>query len=737
MSIYLKSPVGEWQEPCCISWVDRAAPIRPLGYMRLVKVSNVCSDISRAINLWASVLERKVNGYMISFLFVVILVFLTARPALSQTPQGNAAQAPAAQKGRAPENLPWTRFHPAAPPYQPTDTEKQQIQAKIDQLDGMIHELRSTRADDGLLADVEIYAEAARWKMAYLEEFFRQASVADTLSVLDKGMERAAQLKEGKSPWTSQKGRVVRGFRSALDGSVQPVRVTVPDEYDGVRAFPLDVAQHGRFTRLYEVETLSSWEGAEIDYLPGTLQIDLFGRGKNTYHWPGEADVFEAMAFAKKAYKVDSERVTLRGFSMGGAGVWHTSLHYPDLWTAVEVGAGDNTSHRMPILNTLPAYQQAMCKIFDNMYEWALNAYDIPFASYVGENDRNLVKHNSAKEELIKEGIHFEGDPFSLKATDAPSIQFLIGPKTGHDMHPESRKVLNAYLYDRIKMGRQIPDHIRFMTYTTRYNRDYWATLDGLEKHYERAQVDAKRSDNRSRYEITTRNLTRLVLRQTDRATSITIDGQKLRVNSASEMTFEKSNEHWKLASGREKGIRKKHGLQGPIDDAFLEPFLVVRPTGTPWNAAANEQALRILRRFERQYTLAYRGHIRIKDDKDVTASDFTKYNVVLFGDPGSNRWIAELHGKLPPLHWTKKTVALGSKSFPAAESVPALIYPSPLSPNHYVVINSGLTAAWADWAGDFPTPRYGDFAIFKVQQDSDDPEAAYAGLFNESWKLQ
>jgi hypothetical protein len=678
------------------------------------------------------------NGYLISFLLRLTFALLTALPALSQTPQGNASPAPAAQKGRAPENLPWTRFHPAAPPYRPTDAEKQQIQAKIDQLDGMIRELRSMPADDGgLLADVEIYVEAARWKMAYPEEFFRQVSVADTLSVLDRGLERAAQLKEGKSPWTTQKGQVVRGFRSALDGSVQPVRVTVPDEYDGVRAFPLDVAQHGRFTRLYEVETLNSWEGAEIDYLPGTLQIDLFGRGKNTYHWPGEADVFEAMAFAQKAYKIDSERVTLRGFSMGGAGVWHTSLHHPDLWAAVEVGAGDNTSHRIPILNTLPAYQQAMCRIFDNMYEWALNAYDIPFASYVGENDRNLVKHNSAKEELIKEGIHFEGDPFSLKATDAPSIMFLIGPKTGHDMHPESRKVLNAYLYDRIRMGRQIPDHIRFVTYTTRYNRDYWVTVDGLEKHYERAEVDAKRSDNRSQYDITTRNLTRLVLRQTDRATSITIDGQKLRVKSAPEMTFEKSNQHWKLASGREKGMRKKHGSQGPIDDAFLEPFLVVRPTGTPWNAAANEQALRMLQRFDRQYTLAYRGHIRIKDDKDVVAEDFTKYHVVLFGDPGSNSWIAKLNRKLPPLHWTKETVALGNKSFPAAESVPAFIYPSPLSSNHYVVINSGLTAAWADWAGDFPTPRYGDFAIFKVQPDSDDPEAAYAGLFDESWKLQ
>ena len=171
--------------------------------------------------LWASVLERKMNEYIISFLFGIILVLLAAVPALSQTPQGHASQVPAAQKGRAPENLPWTRFHPAASQYRPTDTEKQQIQAKIDQLDGMVRELQSTRADDGLLADVEIYAEAARWKMAYEEEFFRQVSVADTLRVLDNGLERAAQLKEGKSPWTSQKGRVVRGFRSALDGSAQ------------------------------------------------------------------------------------------------------------------------------------------------------------------------------------------------------------------------------------------------------------------------------------------------------------------------------------------------------------------------------------------------------------------------------------------------------------------------------------------------------------------------------------
>jgi hypothetical protein len=672
------------------------------------------------------------KGPIIALCIGAGVLALAMHPAISQTQDPSQ---PPAKKQRPPENLPWTRFHPAAPPYQPTDAEKQQIRAKLDQLDGMIRELRSSAAAEALLPDVEIYAEAVRWKLAYPEEFFRPKSVTDSLAVLDAGMARATQLKQGQSPWTTQKGRVVRGFRSALDGTVQPVRVTVPDEYDGARAVPLDVAQHGRFTSLYEVETLSSWNGAEIDYLPGTLQIDLFGRGKNTYHWPGEADVFEAMAFAQKAYKVDAERMTLRGFSMGGAGVWHTSLHFPDLWAAVEVGAGDNMSLHIPVLNTLPPYQQAMCKIFDNMYEWAINAYDIPFASYAGENDRSIIKHNAAKDELTREGIQFAGEPFNLKASNAPLILFMVGPQTGHAMHPENRKMLNAFLYDRIKLGRQAPDRIRFATYTTRYNRDYWVTLDGLEKHYDRAEIDAKRSDNRSQYDITTKNLARLVLRDTDHATAIDIDGQKLRVKPAPEMALEKTNGAWKPAPARERGLHKRHGMQGPIDDAFLEPFVVVRPTGTPWNGDANGQALRILERFDRQYRLAYRGHLRVKDDKDVTNEDFAKYNVVLFGDPGSNRWIAKLNGKLP-LHWTKEAVAFGGRSFPAAESVPALIYPSPLAAGHYVVINSGLTADWKDWAGDFPTPRYGDFAVFKVAAGSDDPEAAWAGLFDESWKL-
>jgi len=94
-----------------------------------------------------------------------VLVTAATLPVVSQTPPANTPQPPSARK-RGPENLPWTRFHPATPPYQPTDSEKHQIHARIDQLGAMIGELRSRGVDDSLGADIEIYHQAALWKMA-------------------------------------------------------------------------------------------------------------------------------------------------------------------------------------------------------------------------------------------------------------------------------------------------------------------------------------------------------------------------------------------------------------------------------------------------------------------------------------------------------------------------------------------------------------------------------------------
>ena len=639
------------------------------------------------------------------------------------------------------------------PSIKPTAEETRQIQSKTDELDALVQKQKAKHGNDDLVADVEVYVKAGRMLLEFPEDFFTQDGINHSLAVLDTGLEKARQLQDGKSPWTATVKRI-HGYHSALDGSVEPYGLTVPASYDGTKPVRLYVWMHGRAQRLTEADFLFNFPNQGPSKPPvadaGQIQLDLYGRWNGGgWHYAGEVDVFEALAAVRKRYKIDPSRILLRGFSMGGEGAWHIALHHPDRWAAAEIGAG--TWSRRAEMPGLAPYQYATLRIWENFTEWALNAFNLPLAGHDGDNDTQvsslpppppgtpsrgqLESSLKVRDQLAKEGFPLVGDPNDLAAKGTPAI-FLISKQTGHGTSPEVRQRLDGFLKEYGDRGQISPDHIRFLTYTTRYNKDYWVTLDELEKHYERAEVDARRSDAGKQYRIATKNLTRLALRETGHAAMIKIDGQDLKVKSGPEIALEKSASGWRVAKvARPAGLHKIHALQGPIDDAFLDPFLLVRPTGTPWNDAVNRQALRTLARFDRLYAKFFRAHPRVVDDKDVTTADFAKYNVVLFGDPGSNRWIAKVIGKLP-VTWTKETVSLGGRKFPAAESFPALVYPNPLSPAHYVVLNTGLTMEDREYRGDYGMPRLGDFAVLKVKEGADVGEVAYAGLFDEAWQL-
>src|ERR1043166_5780032 len=101
------------------------------------------------------------------------------------------------------------------------------------------------------------------------------------------------------------------------------------------------------------------------------------------------------------------------------------------------------------------------------------------------------------------------------------------------------------------------PSRIRFRTFTTRYNQSCWLTVDALEKHYERAEVDAKRSEGRKQYEITTTNVARLILRETEHAANLMIDGQNLRVSPAAEIALINADGSWMPAQARVRPVLK------------------------------------------------------------------------------------------------------------------------------------------------------------------------------------
>src|ERR1700753_2273320 len=120
-----------------------------------------------------------------------------------------------------------------------------------------------------------------------------------------------------------------------------------------------------------------------------------------------------------------------------------------------------------------------------------------------------------------------------------------------------------------------------------------------------------------------------------------------------------------------------------------MDHFLSDRPPAKPLNekVGAWEQAEcdHAIDHWRRQF----RGEALVKNDDQVTDADMAAGNVVLFGDPSSNKLLARMADKLA-IRGDGGNVTLGSRTFPAASHVPVLIYPNPLHPDHYVVLNSG-----------------------------------------------
>jgi hypothetical protein len=640
---------------------------------------------------------------------------------------------------------------PAPIQMKPEDLDR--IAAKCGAIEAAVKQLKAAKADADQVGDVEVYAKAGRFLLEFPELTVTQAAIDHAMTVLDQGLDRAKQLSAG-SPSPSTAKKQIHAYTSAIDGSVQPYAITLPEGYDPAKPARLYVWLHGRQNNTTETEFIFSQQTFRAGNPPvadqGQIQVDLFGRLNGAgWHWAGEADVFEGIAAVQKRFKIDDKRILLRGFSMGGEGAWHIALHHPDRFAAAEIGAG--TWSRRAESPGLAPYQYPTLKIWENMEEWALNAFNLPLAGHDGDTDTQipslpgpppgapnrgqLESSLRTRAQLEKEGFPAEGEPDFLHLKGTPDI-FLISQKTGHGTSPLVRQRLDAFLKEWGDKGQTSPDHIRFLTYTTRYNHDYWVTVDGLAKHYERADIDARRTDAGAAYAIDTHNISRLVLREMEHAKTLTIDGQTLHVKAAPAIALERTGGAWKLAKLEPaKGLNKTHALQGPIDDAFLDPFLLVRPTGTPWNDAVNRQALRTLARFDRLWAKFSRGHPLVKDDRDVTPADLARYHVVLFGDPGSNRLIAKLQGKLP-LQWTKETVTFGGQSYPAKENFPAMIFPNPLNPAKYVVLNTGLTIADREYNGDYGMPQWGDYAIVKVKDAGDVPDLVTAGLFDEHWRI-
>lgn len=625
----------------------------------------------------------------------------------------------------------------------PDPVTRKQIEAKTADLRAALSAF-PPRTDPSVRADVEVYLKAAEWIVRH-GEFFVKESPKQTLAVLDVGLARAKAAADGKTPWRDVRGKpVVRGYRSSVDGSVQPYSVTIPDGFgQGDKKWRLDIVLHGRDQTLTEVKFLAQREAAKpaakaTDY----VVLEPYGRGNNAYRWAGERDVFEALTnfFVTSGdsnrpawHPIDHGRIVLRGFSMGGAGTWHIGLHHPFRFAVIGPGAGFTTTHgyirNLPA--KLPEYVERCLHIYDAV-DYAENAFNVPVVAYSGEKDPQKAAADNIEQllKVFKEPVRFT---------------HLVAPGLEHRQPPEWQAKADAEYRKHLAGGPRWPERVRFVTYTTRYYEAAWVQVEAIDRHYEKAVVDGIRT--KDKLELTTANVRGLLLIRGELPfpPAARIDGQVVPLGGDAQLRrLIKQAGKWEAVPFKDRLTQlhdhpeKTPRLQGPIDDAFRESFVVVPPDGDGWYRAVGKYLTAAADRFGREWDKYFRGKLptRPADQVDLSLLE----NLVLFGDPASNPLIAKVAEKLP-IKWTKDTLEVNGKRYDPRTHVPVLIYPNPFSPSKYVVINSGHTFHAADLRGTNALlyPRLGDWAVLKPTPTANDPTAAEvvdAGLFDEFWQF-
>ncbi|MEC8973103.1 MAG: hypothetical protein VX509_04230, partial [Verrucomicrobiota bacterium] len=423
-----------------------------------------------------------------------------------------------------------------------------------------------------------------------------------------------------------------------------------------------------------------------------------------------------------------------------GGGCWHLGTHLAADWMAVAPGAGFAESldylglarkNEMP-----PVHEQALWGLYDAT-KYAGNLFNTATVAYSGEIDKQKQAADIMARYLADEGL---------------TLHHVIGPDTAHKYHPAAKAEIDERINAAAAKGRNpVPSEVRLVTRTLRYNRQAWVRVDGLEAHWQPARVEARLANN-ERVEVTTENVSRLMLSMPSGRCplrpnvnpAVVIDGTvlagaRVRTDRSWESLFVKALGKWRAVGRYEfAGLAKRPGLQGPIDDAFMDRFLMVRPTGKARSPLAGRWTTAQLVQAISDWELQFRAKPLVKDDNDLTGADIADCNLILWGDPNSNSVIARVIDRLP-LKWTETTLQLGQAKADPATHAPVLIFPNPLNPRRYAVLNSGFTfSRFGHMSNATQTPKLPDWALVDMRQpyNAGDPDCiAAAGFFDERWQ--
>ncbi len=558
--------------------------------------------------------------------------------------------------------------------------------------------------------------------------------IAQALDSISEGLDR---VRRGANPFARRRGAILKGYRSDIDGNLQPYTVNVPPEYDGTRPVPLVLRMHGHGgTRPFQ--------GYPAGGIRGCIVLSPHGRGSVDYMYVGEVDVLRTIEEVRRDYNIDPDRIYATGNSMGGTGSWTLAVHHPDLFAAIApvCGNADHAAWEREWgwgVRPKPAFDELRTFVRDNVnpIAYACNLANVPaFAAHGSADDVVPVWHSRNMTDKLR----------SLGS-------FVIYHEIyggGHGGFPSwvGREKTDWLLTQR---RTAMPERVVFRTAFLRHHRAYWVQVDGLEEPMRFGKIEARVAPPNT-ISVRTSNIWRFALKPKEpliarpRPVTVTIDGDEVFrdiLPEAETVSFERSEGTWRCVLAAPEGLMKRRGLEGPIEDAMLSRFIVVY--GTSARSALERWITRTTAEASAErWRGNYAAPCLLKADRDVTTDDVETAHLILYGGPQANLITAKIIDKLP-IRITHTGIEAGEHRFEGPDVGAKFCYPNPLNPNKYAVVLAGVTwrgmyqinrrfGNWFDW-GVYHNRNWFDYGIF--DDKTHNPETfLLVGFFDKHWRL-
>ncbi len=546
--------------------------------------------------------------------------------------------------------------------------------------------------------------------------------------------------------WPSQRHDqpqlLVGGFVSVIDDSVQPYGLVIPPGFAVSDRKPrrVDVWLHGRGDTKTEIPFLIE-RMSKVGQCapPDTVVLHPFGRHCNAFKFAGEKDVYEAIEHTAGLVNIDRRRLSIRGFSMGGAGCWHLAVHDPTRWLAANPGAGFvDTIVYQGWQQQLPYELSEAGKkllLWYDVLPWTENLKNTRTIAYSGEVD---------KQKQAADRVYQRSQALGF---DWP---YVIGAKMGHKIDGKSAKEIDQTIARWAGQPAESPrKEIDLVTYNVRYGRAAWLEVTGLQEQWTPGRVRGEIVGD-ARLKIDTAGITQLRLDFSDSSwpgdddVGLQIDGDRFLIVDSDkgqpgfqcDLIFD---QQWTQLTS-DLAVRKRPGLQGPIDDAFCDRFLFVLPSRPARHGVVQRWIDREMRYAMSRWRRLMRGEIRSVVDTELTEQQIAENNLICFGDYASNRYLFSVVDRLP-IGWDRDAVKVGEQTFDATLHAPVFCCPNPRNPNRYLVVNSGMTfREFSNVSNSRQIAMLPDWAVLNVSVEEDGifpGKIAAEGFFDEQWQLK